>query len=76
MSFVNARVGETIDKFKDKNLAAKDVAATLIDLRDANNVRWASVRGEEKIYPASVSKMFYMVALERWLEDGRLKLTP
>jgi hypothetical protein len=73
---LDAAVGETLDKFKEKNLAAKDVAATLIDLRDATNPRWANVRGEEKIYPASVSKMFYMVALERWLEDGRLKLTP
>jgi beta-lactamase class A len=75
-TLLDAAVGETLDKFKEKNLAAKDVAATLIDLRDATNPRWANVRGEEKIYPASVSKMFYMVALERWLEDGRLKLTP
>ena len=75
-TMLDAAVAETLEKFKDKNLAAKDVAATVIDLRDPNNLRWASVRGEEKIYPASVSKMFYMVALERWLEDGRVKLTP
>ena len=75
-TLLDSAVSETIEKFKEKNLAAKDVAATLIDLRDPNNLKWASVRGEEKIYPASVSKMFYMVALQRWLEDGRVKLTP
>ena len=75
-TLLDAAVGAALEKFKDKNLAAKDVAATLIDLRDAGNLKWASVRGEEKIYPASVSKMFYMVALQRWLEDGRVKLTP
>jgi beta-lactamase class A len=75
-AMLDAAIAETLEKFKDKNLAAKDVAATVIDLRDPNNLQWASVRGEEKIYPASVSKMFYMVALERWLEDGRVKLTP
>ena len=75
-ALLDSAVGAALEKFKDKNLASKDVAATLIDLRDASNLKWASVRGEEKIYPASVSKMFYMVALERWLEDSRVKLTP
>ena len=75
-TLLDGAVGAALEKFKDKNLASKDVAATLIDLRYANNLKWASVRGEEKIYPASVVKMFYMNALERWLEDGRVKLTP
>src|SRR5215204_2309300 len=75
-TLLDAAVGATLEKFKDKNLKAESVAATLIDLRDANNLKWASVRGEEKIYPASVVKMFYMNALERWLEDGRVKMTP
>ncbi|HEY8562057.1 MAG TPA: serine hydrolase [Pyrinomonadaceae bacterium] len=71
-----AAIGAAVEKLRDKNLTANDVAATLIDLRDPNDPKWASVRGEEKIYPASVVKMFYMVALERWLEDGRVKPTP
>jgi beta-lactamase class A len=75
-ALLDSAVSETLEKFKDKNLKAESVAATLIDLRDANNLKWASVRGEEKIYPASVVKMFYMNALERWLEDGRVKMTP
>jgi hypothetical protein len=75
-ALLDAAVGAALEKFKDKNLKAENIAATLIDLRDANKLKWASVRGEEKIYPASVVKMFYMNALERWLEDGRVKMTP
>lgn len=75
-TLVDKAVSETIAKFSVKGLKESDVAVTMIDLRDTNNLKSASFRGEEKIYPASVVKMFYMNALERWLEDGKLKLTP
>lgn len=75
-TLLDSAVSATLEKFKDKNLKAENIAATLIDLRDANKFTMASTRGEEKIYPASVVKMFYMDALQRWLEDGRVKLTP
>ena len=68
-------VRETIDKFSVKGLKPEYVAATLIDLRDSDNLKTANYRGEAKIYPASVVKMFYMTALERQLEDGRVKMT-
>ena len=54
----------------------EDIAATLIDLRDPKNLRWANYRGEAAIYPASVVKMFYMAALEQQLQDGKTTLTP
>ncbi len=69
-------VNKTISAFSSKNLKPEQISATLIDLRDAKNLKMASVRGEEKIYPASVVKMFYMVALENWLENGKIKNTP
>lgn len=75
-TLLDSAVSATLEKFKEKNLKPENVAATLIDLRDAKKFTMASTRGEEKIYPASVSKMFYMVALERWLADGRVKTTP
>jgi beta-lactamase class A len=75
-TIVDKAVSQTIAKFSAKGLKEKDIAVTMLDLGDANNLRAANFRGEEKIYPASVSKMFYMVALERWLEDGKVKLTP
>ncbi len=75
-TLLNNAVGETINKFLPKNMKSDYVAATLIDLRDPNNLKMANFRGDEKIYPASVVKMFYMAALHRWLEDGKVKITP
>ena len=69
-------VDETAASFSAQNLKSEQIAATLIDLRDAKNLKMASVRGNEKIYPASVVKMFYMVALENLLETGKIKNTP
>ncbi len=70
-------VNETLNDFVAKKVAANNVAATLIDLRDANNFQTGSVRGDQKIYPASVVKLFYLAAVHQWLEDGKIKsLTP
>jgi beta-lactamase class A len=69
-------VSEAVKKFSARGLKPDYIAATLIDLRDANRLKTASVRGEQKIYPASVVKMFYMTALHRWLEEGKIKLSP
>lgn len=69
-------VGETVNKFSAKKMQPDNLAATLIDLRDVKNLRMANVRGDAKIYPASVIKMFYMVAVHQWLKDGKLKDTP
>ena len=59
-----------------KNFKDDEISATLIDLSDPSDLRWANVRGEKPIYPASVVKMFYMAALERQLQDGKITLTP
>src|SRR5687768_17150116 len=68
-------VDAVLDPATGKNFKPEEIAATLIDLRDPQNLRWASVNGEKPIYPASVVKMFYMAALERQLEDGKVTLT-
>jgi len=75
-TLLDKAVGETINAFLPKNIKPNYVAVTLIDLRDPNNLKTASYRGDQKIYPASVVKMFYMAALHRRLEDGRIKMTP
>ncbi len=75
-AFLNSAVAEVFKKFKDKNIKPEELAATLIDLRDLDNLKMAEVRGEEKIYPASVVKMFYMTALYQKIEDGKVKITP
>jgi beta-lactamase class A len=75
-SLLKQGVDEALSKFAAKGLKAEDIAATLIDLRNPDKLTVANYRGNEKIYPASVSKMFYLVALHQQLENGRVKLTP
>ncbi len=72
---LNRAVTESIDKFISKDIKTSEVAATLIDLRDPSKFAAADFRGQERIYPASVVKMFYMAALERQLEDGKVTMT-
>lgn len=72
-TLLNNAVGETINKFAAQKVAPDNVAATLIDLRDANNLKMANYRGDQMIYPASVVKLFYLVALQQWLENGKIK---
>lgn len=69
-------VGETLNKFTPKKMVSDNLAAALIDLRDSKNPKMASFRGDAKIYPASVVKMFYLVAVHQWLKDGKLKDAP
>src|SRR5687768_2836097 len=61
---------EAAHKFKPGELAA-----TVIDLRDPNKMLIADVNGEARLYTASVVKAFYMAALHRQLEDGKITLT-
>mgnify|MGYP000191508907 FL=1 len=69
-------VSETLAQFPDKNWKPEEISATVIDLRDPSRWLMADVRGEKQMYPASVPKMFYMAALQRQSEDGKVKQTP
>jgi beta-lactamase class A len=74
-AIVDEAAREALKKFADKGLKESQLSITLINLRDANAPTEGSFRGGERIYPASVVKLFYLVAAHRWLEDGRLKET-
>ncbi|MEP7074280.1 MAG: serine hydrolase [Acidobacteriota bacterium] len=71
-SILSTSLDDVLKSYTANSFSATDIAATLIDLRDAKALKWANVQGNEQIYPASVVKMFYMTALERQLEDGRV----
>ena len=75
-SLVDEAARKTLEKFADKKLEAKQLSITLIDLRDPAHPAQASFRGNEKIYPASVVKLFYLAAAHRWLEDKKIEDTP
>lgn len=62
-----------LQQFGTQQLQSNQLAITLVDLPKPGLPEWAGYRGEERIYPASVIKTFYLVAVHRWLEDGRLK---
>src|ERR1700741_1494496 len=66
----------TLEKFADQKLTESQLSITLIDLRDAGRPTTASFHGNERIYPASVVKLFYLVAVHRWLEDKTISATP
>ena len=76
-ALVDKAAAETLEKYKAKGMKADDLAISLIDLRHpGENNAIANFNGEEKIYPASVVKLFYLVAVHQWLQDGKLKDTP
>ena len=67
---------DLLKTYPNDSFKQTDVAATLISVRDPKEFLTADFRGGERIYPASVVKMFYMNALERQLEDGKVTMTP
>lgn len=72
---VNGAAHAALTKFADKKLTEAQLSITLIDLRDAQQPVTASFRGNERVYPASVVKLFYLVAVHRWLEDKKIEQT-
>jgi len=73
---VNEAAKTALDKFKDKGLKDENLSVTLIDLRDPQHPATAGFRGNERVYPASVVKLFYLAAVHRALEDKRIEDTP
>lgn len=69
-------VDGTLARFSAGGLKANELAVTVVHLTDPARPEWASYRGEVPVYPASVVKLFYLVAAHRWMEDGRLEDTP
>src|SRR5438270_2554255 len=72
---VNEAAHHALTKFAEKKLTEYQLSITLIDLRDLQHPTMASFRGNEKVYPASVVKLFYLVAVHRWLEDKKIQQT-
>lgn len=75
-NLLSEAVNQGLSEFNEKGLKKDEIAATLIDMQNSDSLIMASYRGEAQIYPASVVKMFYMAALHKQLEDGKVKMTP
>ena len=70
---VEGAVQETLQEFAARGLKPEEIAVTLVDLSHPGEPRRGSYRGSERIYPASVVKLFYLEAAHRWLEEEKLK---
>jgi beta-lactamase class A len=75
-ALVDQAVRTALQKFTAVKLGTNQLAVTLVELSDPQKPALASYRGGEQIYPASVIKLFYLAAVHRWMEDGKLKDTP
>lgn len=75
-ALLDRAVGQTLAQFAAQKLQPDQLAVTLVDLRNPAQPVRASYRGDAPVYPASVIKLFYLVAAHQWMEDGRLADTP
>jgi beta-lactamase class A len=69
---VDETVAATLQKFAACGLLANELAVTLVDLNGEKDPAWADYRGDASTYPASVIKLFYLVAAHRQMEDGKI----
>ena len=72
---VDRAVKAALEKFAAARLGTNQIAVTLVELSDLQKPVQGGYRGGEQIYPASVIKLFYLAAVHRWMEDGKLKDT-
>ena len=75
-NLVDGTVAAALETFAPLNLRADELAVTLVDLRDPKNSTRAAYRGDAPVYPASVVKLFYLVAAHRQMEDQIISDTP
>src|SRR5688572_28881527 len=72
-SLVDEAAKSTLQKFTNKKLEENQLSITLLDLRDPRHPVTASFRGNERVYPASVVKLFYLVAAHRLLVNKKIE---
>ena len=69
---VDDAVSATLQNFASAKLQSNQLAVTLVDLGEGKQPKFGSYRGGERIYPASVVKLFYLAAAHQCMEAGRL----
>lgn len=74
-NFVDAAVAAALKHLAPRSLRAEELAVTLMIL-GAEKTTAAHHRGDARLYPASVIKLFYLAAAHRWLEDHTIADTP
>jgi beta-lactamase class A len=75
-SLVDEAVRVALARFAPQKLEAAQLAVSVVDLQNPAHPETAGYRGGEQVYPASVIKLFYLVAAHAWMEAGQLRDTP
>lgn len=66
-------VDDACAKFTKEKLKAEEVSVTIIDMTDPAKLAIGDFQGEKGTYPASTVKLFYLGAVHRWMEDGKVQ---
>ncbi len=74
MGIINEVAESTLKRFAEVGLKETDLAMTLVQFEDGKEI-CQDYRGNERIYPASIVKLFYLAAVHQWLEDRKLEVT-
>ena len=78
-TLIQSAVSNAVQKIartsKHTNLT-QEIAITAVDISNPSSPQSGSHRGDVKIYPASVIKLFYLEAAHRWMEKGKIQDTP
>jgi predicted amidohydrolase YtcJ/beta-lactamase class A len=74
-TLVSDVVAAAVDRFGKGGLTSDKLALSIIDVTDRDHPSPAEHLGDRPIYPASVVKLFYLVAAHQMLEAGTLKET-
>ncbi|GAB4315916.1 MAG: serine hydrolase [Geminocystis sp.] len=76
----NHHLSQTTENILEKtwqkfpSLKKKNIALTVVmENKEKSPLQGFSYRGNEKIYPASIVKLFYLVAVEEWLNQGKIQ---
>src|SRR3954470_24171344 len=72
-NLLDQAVKATFGEFSGQKLQSNELAVAFIDMTRPDET--ASFRGDVPIYPASVIKLFYLVAAHSWMEQGKLRDT-
>jgi beta-lactamase class A len=69
---VNQVAEWTLREYSARGLQPGGLAIAAVWLRPDGTTEWAHVRGDAPVYPASLVKLFYLVAVHGFLDDGRI----
>jgi beta-lactamase class A len=73
---VDAVAQSTLERFRSVSLNPDEFAITVIDLNGHAQPASSGYHANQPFYPASVVKLFYLVAAHAWMESGKLTDSP